>query len=266
MTLLLRSIVSWALIGFFLLVPAQVRSATVEYDLVISRQEINVTGNPARGMTINGVIPGPTLRFKEGDLARIRVQNKMDVETSIHWHGLLVPPEMDGVPNLSFPPIRPGATFTYLFPIRQHGTYWYHSHTGLQDQSGVYGAIVIEPGQTEKKPDHDHVVLLSDWTDQDPHEINRTLKRGSEWFALEKGSAQSIIGAARLGMLGDYFKRELQRMPAMDISDVSYDRFLANGKPESNQHFLRSRMRPCVYESLTDLPPPISTWNSPAGR
>lgn len=209
-----------------------VHAATVEYDLTIAREEVNITGKPARAMTINGGIPGPILRFKEGDNARIHVHNKMNVETSIHWHGILVPPDMDGVPNISFPPIKPGATFTYEFPIRQSGTYWYHSHTSLQEQSGVYGAIVIEPRRHDPKPGRDSVVLLSDWTDEDPHEVNRTLKRGSEWYALEKGSAQSILGAARLGMIGDYFKRELRRMPAMDIADVAYDRFLANGVPE----------------------------------
>jgi len=229
----LQNITIAGLVGFLFLFQTQAQAATIEYDLAISQQELNITGTPAWGMTVNGGIPGPTLRFKEGDFARIRVKNTMDVDTSIHWHGLLVPPGMDGVPNISFPPISPGSTFTYEFPIRQSGTYWYHSHTSLQEQSGVYGSIVIEPGHPGEKTDQDHVVLLSDWTDQDPHEINRTLKRGSEWFAIEKGSAQSIFGAARLGMLGDYFKRELQRMPSMDIADVAYDRFLANGKPES---------------------------------
>lgn len=217
----------------FLIAQGQLQAATVEYDLTIARQKVSITGKPVWGMTINGGIPGPTLRFREGDLARIRVRNLMDVDTSIHWHGLLVPPDMDGVPYLSFPPIGPGATFTYEFLIRQSGTYWYHSHTSLQDQSGLYGALVIEPRQKAPAPARDHVILLSDWTDEDPHRVNRTLKRGSEWYALEKGSAQSILGAARLGMLGDYFTRELQRMPAMDIADVAYDRFLANGKPES---------------------------------
>jgi FtsP/CotA-like multicopper oxidase with cupredoxin domain len=211
--------------------PAQ--AATVEYDLTIAQQEVNITGRPVQAMTINGGIPGPTLRFKEGDTARIHVHNTMGVETSIHWHGLLVPPGMDGVPNVSFPPIKSGTTFTYEFPIRQSGTYWYHSHTSLQEQSGIYGSIVIEPLRKGPKPDRDYVVMLSDWTDEDPHEVNRTLKRGSEWFAIQKGSGQSIFGAARLGMLGDYFKRELQRMPSMDIADVAYDRFLANGEPES---------------------------------
>ncbi|MDP1990448.1 MAG: multicopper oxidase domain-containing protein [Syntrophales bacterium] len=222
-----------ALIFLMLSAPPQVQGAMVEYDLTIARQAINVTGKPSEGMTINGGSPGPTLRFREGDLARIRVHNRMGEDTSIHWHGILVPPGMDGVPYLSFPPIRPGETFTYEFPIRQNGTYWYHSHTHLQEQSGVYGSIVIEPLRNGPKPDRDHVVVLSEWTDEDPRTVNRTLKRGSHWYAFEKGSAQSIVGAARLGMLGDYFLRELQRMPAMDISDVAYDRFLANGKPDS---------------------------------
>lgn len=211
---------------------AQIQAKVVGYELTIAQQRIDITSNPGNSMTINGAIPGPTLRFNEGDVARIQVHNRMKVETSIHWHGLLVPPGMDGVPNISFPPIKPGTTFTYEFPIRQKGTYWYHSHTNLQEQSGIYGSIVITPSLHEAKYDQDHVVLLSDWTDEDPHQVLRTLKRGSEWYAIEKGSGQSIFGAARLGMLGDYFKRELQRMPAMDIADVAYDRFLINGKPE----------------------------------
>jgi len=222
------------LILLILFAHIQAQAATVEYKLTIAQQEVNITGKPARGMTINGTIPGPTLHFKEGDIARIHVHNKMRVGTSIHWHGVLVPPDMDGVPYVSFPPIEPGTTFTYEFPIRQSGTYWYHSHTSLQEQSGVYGSIVIKPRKKMLQTDRDYVVLFSDWTDENPREVLRTLKRGSEWYALEKGSGQSILGAARLGMLGEYFKRELQRMLAMDISDVAYDRFLANGKPETS--------------------------------
>ena len=222
---------------FFLLLfgglPAAL-GATVEYDLTIAWQEINISGRSVPAMTINNEIPGPTLRFQEGDIALIHVRNTMNVETSIHWHGILVPPEMDGVPFISFPPIAPGATFTYRFPIRQNGTYWYHSHTALQEQSGVYGSIVIEPPapDKERRADRDYAVLLSDWTDENPDEVLRTLKRGSDWYALQKGNGRSLLGAARLGMVGDYFKGELQRMPPMDIADVAYDRFLANGKPE----------------------------------
>lgn len=234
MKLLVRTVSFASTIFVIVVVHIQAHAAIVEYDLTIAQQKINITGKPAWSMTINGNIPGPTLRFKEGDTARIHVHNKMNVDSSIHWHGILVPPEMDGVPYISFPPIEAGATFTYEFPIRQNGTYWYHSHTRLQEQSGVYGSIVIEPSHKRLKVDRDYVVLLSDWTDENPHEVLRTLKRGSEWYSIQKGSGQSILGAARLGMLDDYFKRELQRMPAMDIADVAYDRFLANGKPESS--------------------------------
>lgn len=222
--------------GLILLVlfsPMMMQAAIVEYELTIAQEEINITGKPTWAMTINGGIPGPVLRFKEGDTARIRVHNRMKEDTSIHWHGVLVPPNMDGVPYVSFPPIKPGATFTYEFPIRQTGTYWYHSHTRLQEQRGHKGGIVIEPREGEPhRADRDYVVVLSDWTDEKPHEVLRTLKRNSEWYEIAKGSGQSILGAARLGVLGDYFRRELLRMPAMDISDVAYDYFLANGRPE----------------------------------
>ena len=136
-----RAITIAGSIFFILFTLIQVQAAIVDYELIIAEQELNITGRQTSGMTINGGIPGPTLIFKEGDIVRIHVKNMMEVETSIHWHGLLVPPEMDGVPNISFPPIEPGTTFTYEFPIRQNGTYWYHSHTNLQEQRGLYGAI-----------------------------------------------------------------------------------------------------------------------------
>jgi FtsP/CotA-like multicopper oxidase with cupredoxin domain len=215
-------------------IPGLGRAETVNYELTIAQKKISIADKTTDGMTINGGIPGPTLRFEEGDTARIQVHNQMSVATSIHWHGLLVPPNMDGVPFISFPPIQPGSTFTYKFPIRQSGTYWYHSHSNLQEQSGVYGSIVIEPQQQQRPVDSDHVILLSDWTSEDPHSVLRSLKRGSEWYALDKGSGQSILGASRVGKLGDYFTRELQRMPAMDIADVVYDYFLANGQPETH--------------------------------
>ena len=207
-------------------------AAIREYDLAVERRTIDVAGSTAIGLTVNGGLPGPTLRFTEGDTARIRVRNALEEETSIHWHGVLVPPGMDGVPLLSFPPIAPGATSTYEFPVRQSGTYWYHSHTTLQEQIGIYGALVIDPRDAARGADRDHVVLFSDWTHEDPGEVNRTLRRGSPWYALARGGAQSLSGAARLGRLGDFFKRELQRMPPMDIADVGYDHFLANGRPE----------------------------------
>ena len=212
---------------------APAAAATVTYDLVVAEREVSVTGRPVRALTLNGGIPGPTLRFAEGDLARIRVRNELSEETSIHWHGLLVPPGMDGVPWVSFPPIAPGADFTYEFPVRQSGTYWYHSHSGLQEQRGVYGAIVIAPAGGMPGADRDEAVVLSDWTDEDPGRVLHTLKRGGHWYATAKGSGQSLAGAASIGMVGDFFASQLQRMPPMDIADVAYDRFLANGAPET---------------------------------
>jgi len=202
-----------------------------DYYLVIDQQEVRVGDKQASGMTINGSIPGPTLYFKEGDLARIHVENRMDLSTSVHWHGLLVPPTMDGVPYITQVPIRPDTTFIYEFPIRQTGTYWYHSHSELQEQSGLYGSIVI--ADDTHRVDRDYVLLLSDWTTEPPASVLRTLKRGSHWYALEKGSSQSIFGAAVTGHLGDYFTRELQRMPPMDIADIAYDYFLSNGSLET---------------------------------
>jgi hypothetical protein len=214
---------------------AMLSAATVEYDLTIARQEVNFTGRPVKAMTINGRLPGPTLHFTEGDHAVIRVHNQMDVETSIHWHGILLPNAMDGVPFVTYPPIAPGRTFIYDFDLRQSGTYWYHSHTMLQEQRGLFGSLVIVPkdrGTFDRL--RDHVVVLSDWTDEDASSVLHTLKRGSEWYSQRKGTGQSVLGAARLGMLGTYFSRELQRMPPMDLSDVYYDRFLLNGAPQQS--------------------------------
>jgi len=157
----LKSVSIYIILTSLLFFPAAGYAAVVEYDLTIARETVNITGRSAEGMTINGGIPGPVLRFTEGDTARIRVHNAMDVPTSIHWHGVLVPPGMDGVPYVSFPPIKPGTTFTYEFPIRQSGTYWYHSHSELQEQSGVYGALVIEPKQKRFTPDRDYAIVLS---------------------------------------------------------------------------------------------------------
>jgi len=231
-----RKAMAVALFCLTLLVPAaELLAATVEYDLTIAEQEMNFTGQSVKAITVNGQLPAPTLRFTEGDHAVIRVHNQMDVETSIHWHGILLPNAMDGVPFVTFPPIAAGQTFTYEFDLRQSGTYWYHSHTMLQEQQGLYGALVIAP-QDQGKFDRlrDHVVVLSDWTDEDASSVLHTLKRGSEWYSIRKGSAQSVLGAARLGMLGAYFSRELQRMPPMDLADVYYDQFLLNGAAEQS--------------------------------
>lgn len=205
-----------------------------EFDLTIAYKTVNYTGKSVKAMSINGSIPGPVLELTEGDRVRIRVHNEMDIETSIHWHGLLLPNREDGVPYLTTPPIRPGKAYIYQFPIKQAGTYWYHSHTGLQEQRGVYGGIVIHPKNKLIKADREYVLVLSDWTDEDPDEVMRTLKRGSEYYALKKGSVQSIAGAIKAGELDSVMKRSWSRMPPMDISDVGYDAFLVNGAPETS--------------------------------
>lgn len=204
----------------------------VEYDLYITEQTVSPAGKPVRGLTINGGIPGPTLRFREGDFARIRVHNQLkDEETSTHWHGLLLPNKEDGVPHITTPPILPGKTHTFEFELRHSGTYWYHSHTHFQEQSGVYGSIVVTPrGGEPVKADREQVLLLSDWTDIDPHEVQRMLMRGSDYFGLMRRNSQSLLGAAQKGMLKDYFIREWTRMAPMDVSDVGYHAFLINGQ------------------------------------
>lgn len=210
------------------------RSELIEYGLEIAESHWSPDASlrSIRGLTINGGIPGPTLRFREGDVARIRVHNHLRHEqTSIHWHGLLVPNSEDGVPHVTTPPIQPGTTHTFEFELRHAGTYWYHSHTGLQEQRGVYGSIVVEPRSgTVERADLDEVIVLSDWTLERPEEVMRTLMSGNEWYAFKKGSTQSLIGAAKAGELTSFWEREKSRMPAMDVSDVAYDAFLANGK------------------------------------
>lgn len=211
-----------------------------EYDLEIGYKTVNFTGRDITAMSINGTMPGPTLYFKEGDTARIHVKNNMDVDTSLHWHGLLLPNEQDGVPYLTTPPIRPGTTHTYEFPIKQSGTYWYHSHSGLQEQSGVFGSIVIEPREKRTdipEPAADYVVVLSDWTDESPREVLRDLKRGSDYQSIKKGTMQTVYGVLKNGVVWENVARSFRRMPPADISDVAYDAFLMNGKPEAAPGF-----------------------------
>jgi len=207
----------------------------VEYDLTIAEQTVSPAGRAVHGFTINGGIPGPTLRFREGDFARIRVHNQLKHETtSTHWHGLLLPNEQDGVPHVTTPPIQPGTTHTFGFDLRHSGTYWYHSHTHLQEQNGVFGSIVVLPrGGEPVKADRDQVLVLSDWTNTDPMEVMRMLMRGSDYFGLMRRNSQSILGAWQRGMLKDYFQREWDRMMPMDVSDVGYHAFLINGQRQT---------------------------------
>ena len=204
----------------------------VEYDLYVKDTMVNFTGKHKHAIAINGQIPAPTIIFTEGDTAIIRVHNLMKMETSIHWHGILLPNSEDGVPYLTTVPIKPGTTHVFTFPLIQSGTFWYHSHTMLQEQSGMYGSIVIHPAEREYDL-QEYVLILSDWTDENPHQVLRYLKRAGEWYAIKKGALQSYGEAIAAGALKDKLKQEWNRMPAMDVTDVYYNKFLINGQEKS---------------------------------
>ncbi len=205
-----------------------------EYNLTIEENKMTLGGVTANAMTINGQIPGPVLEFTEGDLAIINVTNKMDEETSVHWHGLILPNFYDGVPYLTTPPIEPGTTFQYRIPINQSGTYWYHSHTMLQEQKGVYGSIIIHPKEKTLEYDKDLVVVLSDWTNEKPMNVLRNLKRGNEWYQVKKGTAVPLSRVIKEGALGAQFKFWRDRMEGADIADIYYPAFLTNGKKQAD--------------------------------
>jgi FtsP/CotA-like multicopper oxidase with cupredoxin domain len=220
---------------FLLILAPQSFAKTVHYDLAIAKQNINVTGKEVEwAMAVNGQIPAPTLEFTEGDDAEITVTNQLDKEeVSLHWHGILLPPEEDGVAYVNTPPIFPGQSRTFKFRIRQSGTFWYHSHTMLQEQKGVYGAFVIHPKTETMKADKEAVIVLSDWSDEDGEQILRNLKKDGDYYLYKKKSVRSILGAAQAGQLKTYFGNEWIRMGGMDLSDVGYDAFLINGKKDS---------------------------------
>ena len=210
---------------------ASAQTDTVVYNLTIKEETLNKTGKEVKGMTVNGTTPGPILKFTEGNYAVIYVKNEMDVETSVHWHGLLLPNFYDGVPYLTTPPILPGETQKYEFPLIQSGTYWYHSHTMLQEQSGVYGSIVIEPKEaTNLEYDKELVMVLSDWTNQKPKNVLRNLKRGNEWYNVKKGTATPLNQVIARGAFGAQLNFWKQRMESADIADIYYPAFLVNGK------------------------------------
>lgn len=201
-----------------------------EYTLVINEEMVNKAGKNVMGMTISGSIPGPTLEFNEGEYAVIYVKNNMDVETSVHWHGMLLPNFYDGVPYLSTPPIEPGKTLKYEFAIKQNGTYWYHSHTMLQEQSGVFGSIVIQPKEKNLDYDKELVLMLSDWTNEKPMDVLRFLKRGTEWYNIKKGTATPLNQVIAQGAFGAQIDFWRQRMEGADIADIYYPAFLINGQ------------------------------------
>ncbi|MBO1114377.1 copper resistance system multicopper oxidase [Bordetella petrii] len=208
-----------------------------EFNLDIAQTAANLTGAPRMATTVNGMLPAPTLRWREGDAVTLRVTNRLEEDTSIHWHGILLPTAMDGVPGLSFPGIRPGQTFTYQFQVRQSGTYWYHSHSGFQEQTGLYGAIVIDPKYPDPvSADRDYVVLLSDWTDEDPMSLFRKLKVMPDYYNHIQPSVENLREDARKAgwkqALDERLMWQRMRMNNTDLADVSgatYT-FLTNGQ------------------------------------
>ena len=213
-----------------------------EFDLVIGAMPVNFTGKPAIARTVNGRLPGPILRWREGTTVTLRVTNRLPVQTSIHWHGIIVPFQMDGVPGLSFPGIAPGETFVYRFPVRQSGTYWYHSHSLFQEQTGPYGPLVIEPAGPERiQSDRDHVVMLNDWTDIDPERIFAILKKHSDYFNFNELTLPDFArDASVLGLRGALQARQMwnrMRMSPRDVIDVSgftYTYLMNGATPAAN--------------------------------
>jgi len=207
-----------------------------EFDLTIAATRVNFTGTPRMATTINGSLPGPTLRMREGDTVTIRVTNRLAVDTSIHWHGIILPYQMDGVPGVSFPGIAPGDTFTYQFKVVQSGTYWYHSHSGMQEQTGLYGSIVIDPARADAiRADREYVVQLSDWTDENPHRVLRKLKMQSDYYNYNQPTVTDFFRDVRgMGLSAALAKREMwnqMRMNPTDLADISGSTytFLMNG-------------------------------------
>jgi CopA family copper-resistance protein len=209
-----------------------------DFNLAIERVPVNFTGRPAYANAVNGSVPGPTLRWREGDTVRLAVTNRLEETSSIHWHGIRSPSEMDGVPGLSFLGIRPGETFVYRFPIRQSGTYWYHSHSRFQEQTGLYGAIIIDP--QDRHPveyDREYAVVLSDWTDQDPETIFSNLKQQSDYYNFHQQTAGTFLSDVGQKGLGQTISSRLTwgraNMSPTDILDVSGATYtyLVNGQP-----------------------------------
>jgi CopA family copper-resistance protein len=207
-------------------------------DLVIAHTPFGYGGRLGTAVTINGTVPGPILRFRESETATLRVTNRLQEDTSIHWHGLLIPSEMDGVPGVSFAGIRPGETFTYRFPVRQYGTYWYHSHSSLQEQQGMYAPLIMEPNRPDPVAyDREHVVVLSDWTFRDPHRVLAMLKKRGGVFNFQKRTLGDLFRDARQdGFRDTLAERAMWRRMRMDPTDIldvtgAEYTYLVNGLP-----------------------------------
>ena len=210
------------------------------YDLTVAETPLNVTGKPAQGITINGTMPGPVLRFREGDEVVIRVTNKLREITGIHWHGLLVPNDQDGVPGVTYPGIRPGETFTYRFKLRQSGTYWYHSHAALQEAAGYFAPLIIEPAKPDPfQYDRDYVVVISDWIDTPPAQVLANLKKVDGYYNYRRVTAPQFFAQlrsapdakAREALWAERMEWAKMRMDPTDYSDGGDEwSFLLQGK------------------------------------
>ena len=226
-------------IGFFCASVNLYAQKVVRYDLHVKDTLVNFTGKTKRAIAVNGQIPMPTLTFTQGDTAEIHVYNELKEATSLHWHGLILPNKEDGVPYLTQMPIEPNTTHVYRFPIVQNGTHWYHSHSGLQEQIGMYGSMILNKrsDDTTFRKGIDDLptipVVISEWTDYNPNNIHRMLHNATDWFAIKKGTTQSYAEAIKEGHFTTKVKNEFKRMLAMDVSDVYYDKFLLNGSQES---------------------------------
>jgi CopA family copper-resistance protein len=213
-----------------------------EFNLEIGALAVNFTGQPGMATVVNGRLPAPLLRWREGDAITLRVSNRLSAPSSIHWHGIILPADMDGVPGLSFGGIEPGETYVYRFKVNQSGTYWYHSHSRFQEQTGLYGPIVIEPRRGERhRADREHVVLLSEWTDLDPEHIYRTLKRQSNYFNFNRHTVGDFVDdVRRQGLKPTIADRQMwgqMRMDPTDLADVSghaYTYLLNGSTPAGN--------------------------------
>ena len=214
-------------------------SKTVRYDLFVRDTMVTFGGKSKHAIAVNGQIPMPTLTFTEGDTAEIYVHNKLKTSTSLHWHGIFLPNKEDGVPYLTQMPIAPGTTHKYTFPVIQNGTHWYHSHSGMQEQIGMYGLLILKKKPEDKtfRKGIDDIpqvpIILSEWTNYKPDNVHRMLHNATDWFAIKKGTTQSYAEAIKEGHFKSKFTNEWKRMLAMDVSDVYYDKFLINGQDES---------------------------------
>jgi CopA family copper-resistance protein len=206
------------------------------YTLTIAEKAVNLIGKPQTATVANDSLPAPTLRWREGEEVTLHVVNRLKEQTSIHWHGILLPYEMDGVPGISFPGIEPGATFTYRFRVKQSGTYWYHGHSGMQEQQGLFGALVIEPAHSHYQAERDYVLLLSDWPEADPERTLSRLKKQSDYYNFQKRTVKHLFNDIRnrgfFETVNDRLAWGQMRMEPTDLADVTGAtyRFLVNGQ------------------------------------